>query len=164
MTTATQLSTSHAEIDPTAFRRALGNFATEVTITTARAADGTYVGVTAGSFNSLSMDPPLILWSSMKDTPSCERFEASCYSGESILASDQMEMSNSFARQKNDKFDSTALELGLGGAPLFPNTAGRLQCESYDKLDGGDHWISWEIAQQGRTMLVTGGRTCERNF
>ncbi len=100
MTTATQLSTSHTEIDHNAFRRALGNFVTGVTIITARAPDGTYVGVTASSFNSLSMYPPLILWSSMKDTPSCERFEASCYFGENILASDQMEMSNPFARQQ----------------------------------------------------------------
>jgi flavin reductase (DIM6/NTAB) family NADH-FMN oxidoreductase RutF/DNA-binding MarR family transcriptional regulator len=141
MTTATQLSTSHTEIDPKAFRRALGNFATGVTIITARAPDGTHVGVTASSFNSLSMDPPLILWSSMKDTPSCKLFEASSHFAVNILASDQMEMSNHFARQQKDKFDGITWEPGLGGAPLFPNTAGRFQCESYDKLDGGDHWI-----------------------
>ncbi|WP_417247149.1 flavin reductase family protein [Celeribacter sp.] len=100
MTTATQLSKPHTEIDPRAFRRALGNFATGVAIISARAPDGNHVGVTASSFNSLSMEPPLILWSSMKDTPSCKLFEASCYFGENILASDQMEMSNPFARQQ----------------------------------------------------------------
>lgn len=133
--------TKPAEIEPKAFRRALGNFATGVTIITACAPDGTMVGVTASSFNSLSMDPPLILWSSMKEARSCEIFEASSHFAVNILASDQMEMSNHFARQQMDKFAGVEWEPGIGGAPLFPNCAGRFQCELYDKLDGGDHWI-----------------------
>ncbi|ASJ72746.1 p-hydroxyphenylacetate 3-hydroxylase reductase component [Granulosicoccus antarcticus] len=131
----------HDEIDPKAFRRALGNFATGVTIITTRAADGSNVGVTASSFNSLSMDPPLILWSSIKETPSCKVFESASHFAVNILASDQMEMSNHFARQQEDKFEGVQWEEGLGGAPIFPDCAGRFQCESYDKLDGGDHWI-----------------------
>lgn len=129
------------EFDPKAFRRALGNFATGVTIITTRAEDGTPVGVTASSFNSLSMDPPLILWSSMKDTPSCKVFETAAHFAVNILASDQMEMSNHFARQQKDKFAGYDWEEGVGGAPIFPNCAGRFQCETYGKLDGGDHWI-----------------------
>ncbi len=128
-------------IDPKAFRRALGNFATGVTIITACAPDGTKVGVTASSFNSLSMDPPLILWSSMKTARSCAVFESATHFAVNILASDQMEMSNHFARQQDDKFAGVAYEEGLGGAPVFPNCAGRFQCETYDRLDGGDHWI-----------------------
>lgn len=128
-------------IDPRAFRRALGNFATGVTIITARAPDGTTVGVTASSFNSLSMDPPLILWSSMKEARSCAVFESATHFAVNILAADQMEMSNHFARQQPDKFAGIPHEEGLGGAPLFPGCAGRFQCEAYDKLDGGDHWI-----------------------
>lgn len=128
-------------IDPKAFRRALGNFATGVTIITARAPDGTTVGVTASSFNSLSMDPPLILWSSIKGTPSCAIFEQASHFAVNILASDQMDMSNHFARQQADKFEGMDWEPGLGGAPIFPNCAGRFQCETYAKLDGGDHWI-----------------------
>jgi len=129
------------DIDPKAFRRALGNFATGVTIITAQGADGEKVGVTASSFNSLSMDPPLILWSSMKTARSCEIFESSTHFAVNILASDQMDMSNHFARQQMDKFDGMEWEAGIGGAPLFPNCAGRFQCEAYDRLDGGDHWI-----------------------
>jgi flavin reductase (DIM6/NTAB) family NADH-FMN oxidoreductase RutF/DNA-binding MarR family transcriptional regulator len=128
-------------IEPKAFRRALGNFATGVTIITARAPDGTTVGVTASSFNSLSMDPPLIIWSSMKETPSCAVFERATHFAVNILAADQLEMSNHFARQKPDKFEGVEHEQGIGGAPIFPNCAGRFQCETYDKLDGGDHWI-----------------------
>ncbi|MBT0957235.1 flavin reductase [Alphaproteobacteria bacterium KMM 3653] len=132
---------SDTDFSPHAFRRALGNFATGVTIVTAVTPEGEKVGVTASSFNSLSMDPPLILWSSMKDTLSCAVFEKAEHFAVNILASDQMEMSNHFARQNEDKFAGVDWEPGIGGSPLFPNTAGRFQCESYAKLDGGDHWI-----------------------
>ena len=133
--------TKQVAIDAKAFRRALGNFATGVTIITARAPDGTIVGVTASSFNSLSMDPPLILWSSMKEARSCPIFEAATHFAVNILASDQLELSNHFARQQEDKFSGVAWEDGIGGAPILPHCAGRFQCETYDKLDGGDHWI-----------------------
>ncbi|MEH6831188.1 MAG: flavin reductase family protein [Sulfitobacter sp.] len=132
---------SEEDMDPKAFRRALGNFATGVTIITAVGADGEKVGVTASSFNSLSMDPPLILWSSIKTSPSCKIFETARHFAVNILASDQMDMSNHFARQQEDKFAGIDWEPGVGGAPLFDNCAGRFQCESYDKIDGGDHWI-----------------------
>ena len=134
-------SASDASFDPKAFRRALGNFATGVTIVTTVGPDGEKVGVTASSFNSLSMDPPLVLWSSMKDARSCAAFENATHFAVNILASDQMDMSNHFARQQDDKFAGFYWEEGLGGAPIFPNCAGRFQCETYDKLDGGDHWI-----------------------
>jgi len=132
---------TYKEIDQKAFRRALGNFATGVTIITTRASDGTNIGVTASSFSSLSMDPPLVLWSSIKNTPSCKVFESASHFAVNILASDQMEMSNHFARQQEDKFDGVEWQEGIGGAPIFPNCAGRFQCEAYNKLDGGDHWI-----------------------
>ena len=133
--------TNPIEIDARAFRRALGNFATGVTIITAKGVDGTRVGVTASSFNSLSIDPPLVLWSSKKDTPSCKIFETASHFAVNILAADQLEMSNHFARQQEDKFACVDWEEGIGGAPVFPNCAGRFQCETYDKLEGGDHWI-----------------------
>ena len=135
------MTSSQTDFDLKDFRRALGNFATGVTIITARAPDGRNIGVTASSFNSLSMDPPLILWSSMKETPSCKIFETASHFAVNILASDQVDMSNHFARQQEDKFEGVEWETGIGGAPVFPNCAGRFQCESYDKLDGGDHWI-----------------------
>lgn len=129
------------EFTPHAFRRALGNFATGVTIITTKTAEGEPIGVTASSFNSLSMDPPLILWSSMKTARSCAIFEKATHFAVNILASDQMDMSNHFARQQEDKFAGVEWESGIGGSPIFPNCAGRFQCETYDKLDGGDHWI-----------------------
>jgi len=130
-----------SEFDPRAFRRALGNFATGVTVITAQSPDGVNVGVTASSFNSLSMDPPLVLWSSIKASPSCAIFESASHFAVNILASDQMHLSNHFARQQEDKFADVDWQPGLGEAPLLPNCAGRFQCETYDKVDGGDHWI-----------------------
>jgi flavin reductase (DIM6/NTAB) family NADH-FMN oxidoreductase RutF len=135
------IAPKHASIEPTAFRRALGNFATGVTIVTAIDPEGTRVGVTANSFSSLSMDPPLILWSSKKDARSSPVFEAAANFAVNILASDQLELSNHFARQQEDKFRGVEWGEGIGGVPILPNCAGRFQCESYDKLDGGDHWI-----------------------
>ncbi len=134
-------STGEADFSPHAFRRALGNFATGVTIITARNTEGELVGATVSSFNSLSMDPPLILWSCIKTSRGCPIFETSSHFAVNVLASDQAEMSNHFARQQEDKFSAFDWEEGLGGAPIFPNCAARFQCETYQKLDGGDHWI-----------------------
>jgi flavin reductase (DIM6/NTAB) family NADH-FMN oxidoreductase RutF len=130
-----------SEIEPRAFRRALGNFATGVTIVTAQSPSGEKVGVTASSFNSLSIDPPLILWSSMKESNSSGVFESATHFAVNILASDQVDMSNHFAHQQEDKFAGIEWEEGIGGVLLFSNCAGRFQCEAYDKFDGGDHWI-----------------------
>jgi len=134
-------SDAETDVDPRAFRRALGNFATGVTIVTAQNQHGTKVGVTASSFNSLSIDPPLILWSSLKEARSCAIFESASHFAVNVLASDQLDMSNHFTRQQEDKFAEIEWEEGIGGAPVFPNCAARFQCETYSKIDGGDHWI-----------------------
>lgn len=126
---------------PHEFRRALGNFATGVTIITASNGDGELVGATASSFNSVSMDPPLILWSCIKASRGAPIFESANHFAVNVLASDQAEMSNHFARQQENKFADFEWEAGIGGAPIFSNCAARFQCETYEKLDGGDHWI-----------------------
>ncbi|WP_137819125.1 p-hydroxyphenylacetate 3-hydroxylase reductase component [Pseudomonas sp. 2FG] len=134
-------ATTEAGFDPRAFRRALGNFATGVTIVTAATPSGAKVGVTANSFNSVSLDPPLVLWSLDKRSNSCEVFEQASHFAVNILAADQIELSNQFARPKDDKFAGVTYELGDGGAPLLPDCSARFQCEKYQQLDGGDHWI-----------------------
>lgn len=129
-----------ADFDPRAFRRALGNFATGVTIMTA-AVDGKRVGVTANSFNSVSLDPALILWSIDKRSTSYEVFNAASHFAVNILAADQIDLSNQFARPSDDKFATIEVEEGAGGAPLFADCAARFQCELHQQIDGGDHWI-----------------------
>ncbi|WJD60728.1 p-hydroxyphenylacetate 3-hydroxylase reductase component [Pseudomonas kurunegalensis] len=133
--------TTEHEFDARAFRRALGNFATGVTVITARDPSGRQVGVTANSFNSVSLDPPLILWSIDKRSSSHEVFEAASHFAVNVLAADQIDLSNNFARPKDDRFAGIAHEPGEGGAPVFADCSARFHCEKFQQLDGGDHWI-----------------------
>lgn len=135
------MTSSANDFDPRVFRRALGNFATGVTIITARSPSGEQVGVTANSFNSVSLDPPLILWSLDKRSASHGVFTAASHFSVHILAADQIELSNHFARAQEDKFAGIGYQAGLGGAPLFADCAARFQCERHLEVDGGDHWI-----------------------
>lgn len=128
-------------IDSRAFRRALGNFATGVTVITAATPDGQKVGVTANSFNSVSLDPALVLWSIDKRSTSYEVFRRASHYAVNVLAADQIDVSNQFARPRDDKFESIVYEAGQGGAPLLADCAARFQCEMHQQLDGGDHWI-----------------------
>ena len=132
---------SDTGFDPRVFRRALGNFATGITIVTACSPTGEKVGVTANSFNSVSLDPPLVLWSVDKRSHSHAVFATASHFAVNVLAADQIELSNHFARPQDDKFAGVGHDAGLGGAPLLPNCAARFQCERYQQLDGGDHWI-----------------------
>lgn len=127
--------------DPKEFRRCLGNFATGVTVITAQTEDGTKVGVTANSFNSVSLDPPLVLWSIIKESGSFPVFEKASHFAVNILAADQIDVSNHFARRSEDKFAEAEFSLGAGNAPILANTAANFQCENYQIIDGGDHWI-----------------------
>jgi flavin reductase (DIM6/NTAB) family NADH-FMN oxidoreductase RutF/DNA-binding MarR family transcriptional regulator len=129
------------DIDTRAFRRALGNFATGVTVITAQNPQGQKVGITANSFNSVSLDPPLVLWSLAKDSGSFNVFESASHFAINILASDQIELSNHFSRYQKDKFAAVNWEAGIGDCLLLPGCAGRFQCESYERIDAGDHWI-----------------------
>ena len=127
--------------DNRAFRRALGNFATGVTVVTAATASGRKVGVTANSFNSVSLDPPLILWSIDKRSSSHEVFEEASHFAVNVLAADQIDLSNNFTRPKDDRFAGIEYEPGEGGAPVFADCSARFHCEKFQQVDGGDHWI-----------------------
>lgn len=126
--------------DPRAFRTALGCFATGVTVITAQA-EGRRVGVTANSFNSLSLEPPLILWSLVKTSSSYPTFAAASHFAVNILAHDQIRLSNRFAQRSGDKFAGLDLAEGAGGCLLLPDTCATIQCARQTILDGGDHWI-----------------------
>jgi len=119
-----------APFDPREFRRALGAFTTGVTIVTARALDGTPVGVTANSFNSVSLDPPMVLWSLARSSRSLAAFQSADHWVVHILAADQEALSNRFARSGEDKFSGVAIEAGASAAPLLKDCACRLQCKT----------------------------------
>ncbi|RBP80480.1 flavin oxidoreductase [Marinomonas rhizomae] len=127
--------------DPKEFRRALGNFATGVTVVTAQDPEGNKVGVTANSFNSVSLDPPLVLWSLVKSSSSYETFEKSAHFAVNILAADQIDLSNNFAKPSDDKFAGIEYTLGVGNSPILKDTTANFQCETHQVIDGGDHWI-----------------------
>ncbi|WP_142848351.1 flavin reductase family protein [Telmatospirillum sp. J64-1] len=127
--------------DGRAFRRALGGFATGVTVVTARSADGVRVGMTVSSFNSVSLEPPLVLWSISRSSPSFPVFREVEFWCVNVLAADQAALSNHFATPSADKFAGLDFDEGLGGAPVLEGTVARFECRSYRHYDGGDHLI-----------------------
>lgn len=128
-------------LDTRDFRRALGKFATGVTVITTRDGDGEHVGVTASSFNTVSMDPPLILWSIDKGAYSLPAYKEADYFVVNVLGNDQVEISNRFASRGKDKFAGIATEEGLGGAAKVENAAAHLECRTWSVYEGGDHLI-----------------------
>ena len=132
---------SKSKFEATEFRNALGSFTTGVTVVTARSADGVPVGVTANSFNSVSLDPPLILWSLAKTAGSLSVFEQAEYFAVHILSSDQQDLSNRFAGRGEDKFEGLDIPDGLGNTPLLGECCARMQCKTTYKYEGGDHII-----------------------
>lgn len=132
---------SGIKIDPMQFRRALGNFATGVTIMTAQTPDGQKVGVTANSFNSVSLDPALILWSIAKNSSSFNVFSEASHFAVNILSATQIELSNKFSRRNIDKYEGTSYREGAGLCPVLENCSAVFECERYQILEGGDHWI-----------------------
>lgn len=128
-------------LDPAAFRRALGAFATGVTIITTADARGQRYGVTANSYNSVSLDPPLVLWSLARSSRSLPAFEASGAFAIHILSADQQDLAMRFASSAEDKFSRLALATGHGGVPLLGDCAAHFECMTSARFDGGDHVI-----------------------
>jgi 3-hydroxy-9,10-secoandrosta-1,3,5(10)-triene-9,17-dione monooxygenase reductase component len=122
-------------------RAALGRFATGVTIVTCRAADGGLVGLTANSFNALSLQPPLILWSLRSASPTLEPFLAASHFAVNVLAETQVELSRRFASPVGDKFAEGPWAEGLGGAPVLAGCAAVFECEQLSCQTAGDHML-----------------------
>jgi flavin reductase (DIM6/NTAB) family NADH-FMN oxidoreductase RutF len=121
------------------FRTALGMFATGVTIVTARSATGELLGLTANSFNSVSLDPPLVLWSLARSAASMLTFSTGSHYAINILSADQQALAQRFATKGVDRFADVAFVDGAGGAPLLPDAAAWFEC--FNRYDEGDHVI-----------------------
>lgn len=128
-------------LNPREYREVLGTFTTGVTIVTAAGNDGIRAGVTANSFTSVSLDPPLVLWSLARSSQSLKVFDATSYWAVHILSHEQDELSSRFARRGEDKFAGLDYELGIGATPLLRGCTARLQCRTVHRYDGGDHVI-----------------------
>jgi len=128
-------------IDPREFRNALGTFATGVTIVTTQDKAGNDVGVTANSFNSVSLDPPLVLWSLAKLSGNLQAFNEADYFAVHVLAANQEALSNQFAKRGGNKFANVSVTRGIGNVPLLPDSAACFQCKVAFRYEGGDHVI-----------------------
>ena len=123
------------------FRAALSSFATGVTVVTACEQSGQPVGMTASSFNSVSMDPPLILWSVTKTALSAPVYKAASHFAVHVLSAEQVELSNRFARSGSDKFSGLDYTQNANGCPQLAKCVARFDCQTWNVYEGGDHWI-----------------------
>ena len=123
------------------FRLALGTFATGVTIVTARATDGSLVGLTANSFNSVSLAPPLVLWSLARRSGSMPALDAGSHYAINILAADQKHLAERFAGPREERWNGVEFTEGAGGAPVLAGVAATFECFNRSRYDEGDHVI-----------------------
>ena len=123
------------------FRRALGRFATGVTVVTTRTPGGKLEGLTVNSFSSVSLDPPLVLWSLQRRAPSLPSFkEAGCFAV-NVLATHQKKLCRHFSTPREDKFADVDHRLGQNGCPLVEGAIARFECRTENIIEAGDHLI-----------------------
>ncbi len=145
------------------FRRALGQFATGVTIITA-IADGEPVGLAANSFTSVSLDPPLVLFAVARSSGTWPRIEAARKFAVNILGEHQEEVSRIFSTKGADRFGAVGWHRGVGGSPVLHDTLAYLDCEVWAEYDGGDHIIvvgrvlDLGVTHEGGPLLYFRGR------
>lgn len=127
--------------DAKAFRNALGQFATGVTVVTTVDANGNKIGMTANSFSSVSLDPMLVLWSVAKSCKVFQEFNEAKHFAIHVLKAEQQPLSNQFASPCEDRFAGIQTEQGVGGIPLLTDFCARFECELEARHEGGDHVI-----------------------
>lgn len=127
--------------DDAAFRRALGQFATGVTVITTRAPNGQPIGFTASSFNSVSLNPPLVLWSLATRAASMPVFRANSHYVVNVLAASQLELCQRFASMKGDRFEGVSHAAGDTGMPVIEGALAWFECHNRSRYDEGDHVI-----------------------
>jgi flavin reductase (DIM6/NTAB) family NADH-FMN oxidoreductase RutF len=137
-----------ARFDTRDLRRALGQYATGVTVVTTQDGDGTRWGMTANSFTSVSLNPPVVLWAAAKSSTSFEAFEAADHFVVNVLASDQHHLSRQFSATGTDKFDGVGL--AVEHPPVLEGTLAYFVCRRTDRVDAGDHVVYFgEIESYG---------------
>jgi flavin reductase (DIM6/NTAB) family NADH-FMN oxidoreductase RutF len=136
-----ELSSDSSSIDPRDFRNALGAYATGVTIITAAMPDGKQAGLTCNSFASVSLNPPLVLWSLVIYSSSMSIFQNASHFAVNVLGASQQGLATQFATRSDDKFTGVSWKPGLGDAPVLANAVATFQCRSAHRYYGGDHVI-----------------------
>ncbi|MBR0774452.1 flavin reductase family protein [Bradyrhizobium diazoefficiens] len=136
-----ELASDNSPIDPRDFRNALGTYATGVTIITAADPDGKPYGLTCNSFASVSLNPPLVLWSLVVYSSSLTVFQNASHFTVNVLGASQQALANKFAKSSDDKFTGVDWTPGLGNAPVLAESVANFQCRSVNRYYGGDHVI-----------------------
>jgi flavin reductase (DIM6/NTAB) family NADH-FMN oxidoreductase RutF len=129
------------EFEARHFRNALSQFATGVTVITTRLEDGTFLGLTASSFNSVSLDPPLVLWSLAQGASSLPVFTGNSHYVINILAGNQAPLAERFAMRIDNRFDGVEFELSRTGLPILKGVAAWFECHNRSRYPEGDHVI-----------------------
>src|SRR3990167_2595228 len=129
------------DFSPREFRASLGMFATGVTIVTARTASGELAGLTASSFNSVSLDPPLVLWSLAQAAGSMAVFANGQHYAINVLAADQQALAERFAARDVDRWQGVDFVEGVSGAPLLTGCVATFECFNRSQYTEGDHVI-----------------------
>ena len=150
-------------LEPQRLRQAFGKFATGVTIVTAAGAQGRAVGVTANSFSSLSLDPPLLLWSIARSSSNYAVFRRAGHFAVHILDYAQLALSRRFSARGVNRFEGVPVESGPGGCPLLCDYHVRFECSVSERHEGGDHLIMVGRIlnvehRPGSPLLFYGGR------
>jgi len=127
--------------DAAHFRKALSQFATGVTVITTRLADGTLLGLTASSFNSVSLSPPLVLWSLSEQASSMPVFSGNSHYVINILGADQAPLAEQFARKSANRFDGVDYTLSRTGQPILKGVSAWFECHNRSRYPEGDHVI-----------------------
>lgn len=130
-----------SKIDARELRNCFGKFATGITVITSVSRQGIKIGLTVNSFSSLSIDPPMILWSLDNRSLNLEELIEASHFAVNVLASDQMEISNNFASRAENKFEDIDTIDGKNGMPLLKDTVAFLECKNVHQYPGGDHTI-----------------------
>lgn len=125
--------------DQRQFRDTLAQFATGVTIICTRAGDGRYAGFTANSFNSVSLEPPLVLWSLAHRSASLAAFENAKRYSVNVLAHSQGDLARRFSRPHADRFEGVDYRLGWADAPLIEGSVAWFECRPHSHQRAGDH-------------------------
>lgn len=129
------------EFDSRQFRNALSQFATGVTIVTTRLNDQIFLGLTASSFNSVSLTPPLVLWSLSQAASSLPYFTGNSHYVINILAGDQRALAERFARRIENRFEGVDYRLSHTGLPILEGVAAWFECHNRSRYPEGDHVI-----------------------
>ena len=120
-------------------RNALGSYGTGVTVVTSGNSKSRLVGVTANSFTSVSLDPPIVLWSLVSTSPSLEVFDQSGRFVINVLALHQIDLSKQFSKTLADKFAGVEYQEGLDGLPIIQNCVATFECKTIQRTVVGDH-------------------------